>query len=61
MDIPVIWIIPEKVILKQDPGFNSSVDLKNVLDSWQEVFNRTSVVVFPNYYLPVSNFDCVIS
>ncbi|OAE33869.1 hypothetical protein AXG93_1921s1160 [Marchantia polymorpha subsp. ruderalis] len=54
VDIPVIWIIPEKVILKQDPGFNSSVDLKNVLDSWQEVFNRTSVVVFPNYYLPMA-------
>ncbi|KAG6555421.1 hypothetical protein Mapa_002648 [Marchantia paleacea] len=53
VDIPVIWIIQENVVLDQVTGFNSSTELKIVLDSWQGVFNRSSVVVFPNYYVPM--------
>ncbi|KAL3695814.1 hypothetical protein R1sor_009890 [Riccia sorocarpa] len=52
-DITVIWVIQENIVLDQVAGFNSSKELNLVLDSWQEVFNRSSVVVFPNYYLPM--------
>ncbi|KAL2613752.1 hypothetical protein R1flu_025444 [Riccia fluitans] len=52
-DITVIWVIQENVVLDQVTGFNWSTELKLVLDSWQEVFNRSSAVVFPNYHLPM--------
>lgn len=40
-------------MLEEDIAWNASAELQAVYISWLEAFNRSTVVVFPNYFLPV--------
>ncbi|KAK8504158.1 hypothetical protein V6N13_132017 [Hibiscus sabdariffa] len=56
--IPLIWIIPERVLAVRSREYTSSGQIELVND-WKKVFGRATVVVFPNHALPMiySTFD----
>ncbi|CAM6088307.1 unnamed protein product [Calypogeia fissa] len=59
-DIPVIWMIGENIVLEKDIAWNASDELLAVYTSWLKTFNRSTVVVFPNYFLPMAYNDFYI-
>nr|KJB24631.1 hypothetical protein B456_004G154300 [Gossypium raimondii] len=56
--IPLIWTIHERVLAIRSREYTSSGQTELVND-WKKVFSRATVVVFPNYALPMiySTFD----
>ncbi|CAJ1950280.1 unnamed protein product [Sphenostylis stenocarpa] len=56
--IPLIWIIHEKNLAYRSRQYTSNGQIE-LLNDWGRVFNRSTVVVFPNYALPMiySTFD----
>lgn len=49
---PLIWTIHERTLAIRSRQYSSSGQLE-LLNDWKKVFNRASVVVFPDYALPV--------
>ncbi|KAL5062353.1 hypothetical protein RYX36_024090 [Vicia faba] len=56
--IPLIWIIHDNALGYRSIQYTVSGQVE-LLNDWRRVFNRSSVVVFPNYGLPIiySTFD----
>ncbi|KAJ0110732.1 hypothetical protein Patl1_00530 [Pistacia atlantica] len=56
--LPLIWTIHEKTLAIRSRQYASNGQLELVSD-WKRVFNRATVVLFPDYVLPVmySTFD----
>ncbi|XVF73098.1 hypothetical protein PTKIN_Ptkin12aG0173900 [Pterospermum kingtungense] len=56
--LPLIWTIHERALADRSGEYTSSGHIELVND-WKKVFNRATVVVFPNYALPMiySTFD----
>lgn len=50
--VPLIWTIHEKALGTRLRQYMSNDQIEFV-DDWKVVFNRASVVVFPNHVLPV--------
>lgn len=51
--VPLIWTIHEKSLGTRLTHYLSNNQIEFV-DDWKQVFNRASVVVFPNHVLPVT-------
>ncbi|GMI66802.1 hypothetical protein like AT4G01210 [Hibiscus trionum] len=56
--LPLIWTVHERALAVHSRQYTSSWQIELVND-WKKVFNRATVVVFPNYALPMiySTFD----
>ncbi|XP_061349831.1 uncharacterized protein LOC133295063 [Gastrolobium bilobum] len=56
--IPLIWIIHENALANRSRQYTTRGQIE-LLNDWRRIFNRSTVVVFPNYALPViySTFD----
>ncbi|KAK1275253.1 Aluminum-activated malate transporter 9 [Acorus gramineus] len=50
--LPVIWTIPERALALRLAGYASNGQMQLISD-WKQVFSRATVVVFPNYVLPM--------
>ncbi|XP_024988831.1 uncharacterized protein LOC112523447 [Cynara cardunculus var. scolymus] len=50
--IPVIWIVHEKTLATRFKNYVSNGQVE-LIDDWKAVFNRATVVVFPNHVLPM--------
>ncbi|KAL4567035.1 hypothetical protein LXL04_022606 [Taraxacum kok-saghyz] len=50
--VPLIWSVHEKTLANRISRYVSSGKVE-VVDDWKLIFNRASVVVFPNYALPM--------
>ncbi|XP_077251260.1 glycosyl transferase family 1 protein [Tasmannia lanceolata] len=56
--LPVIWTIHESTLALRLRQYSSNGNTK-LIDDWKRAFNRATVVIFPNYELPMvySTFD----
>ncbi|XP_043812636.1 uncharacterized protein LOC110615186 isoform X3 [Manihot esculenta] len=56
--IPLIWTIHERILAVRSRQYTANGQIALVND-WKRYFNRATVVVFPNYFLPMmySAFD----
>ncbi|KAF8413260.1 hypothetical protein HHK36_001236 [Tetracentron sinense] len=56
--LPVIWIIHERTLATRLRQYTSNGETQ-LIDDWKQAFERATVVVFPNYVLPMlySTFD----
>lgn len=56
--LPLLWTIHERTLATRSRNYASSGQLE-LLNDWKKVFNRATVVVFPDYFLPMmySAFD----
>ncbi|XP_047153515.1 uncharacterized protein LOC124825022 [Vigna umbellata] len=56
--IPLIWIVHENALAYRSRQYTTNGQIE-FLNDWGRVFNRSTVVVFPNYALPMiySTFD----
>ncbi|KAK2995816.1 hypothetical protein RJ640_006155 [Escallonia rubra] len=56
--VPLIWTIQESTLATRSRQYFSSGQIE-LVDDWKKVFNRATVVVFPNHVLPIlySAFD----
>ncbi|XP_043713993.1 uncharacterized protein LOC122662420 isoform X2 [Telopea speciosissima] len=56
--LPVIWMIHQRSLATQLSRYISNGQIQ-LLNDWKQAFNRATVVVFPNYVLPMmySTFD----
>ncbi|KAG9448343.1 hypothetical protein H6P81_014471 [Aristolochia fimbriata] len=56
--LPLIWTIHEKTLALRLADFASNGRIQQI-NNWKQAFNRATVVVFPNYNLPMmySTFD----
>lgn len=50
--IPLIWTIHERILAVRSRQYTANGQIALVND-WKRYFNRATVVVFPNYFLPV--------
>lgn len=50
--IALVWIIHDSALGYRSIQYTTSGQLE-LLNDWRRVFNRSTVVVFPNYALPV--------
>ncbi|KAK1320263.1 Plastidial pyruvate kinase 2 [Acorus calamus] len=50
--LPVIWTIPERALALRLAGYASKGQMQLISD-WKQAFSRATVVVFPNYVLPM--------
>lgn len=50
--LPLVWTIHEGTLATHARNYASSGQLE-LLNDWKKVFNRATVVVFPDYVLPV--------
>lgn len=50
--IPLIWAVHENALAYRSRQYTTNGQIE-VLNDWGRVFNRSTVVVFPNYALPV--------
>ncbi|XP_076956927.1 uncharacterized protein LOC143632247 [Bidens hawaiensis] len=50
--LPLIWTIHEKTLATRYKNYVSNSQFK-LIDDWKTVFNRATVVVFPNHVLPM--------
>ncbi|XP_057780368.1 uncharacterized protein LOC130998945 isoform X2 [Salvia miltiorrhiza] len=55
--VPLVWTIHEQTLAIRLRQYVSSGQTEMV-DSWKKVFQRATVVVFPNYILPVAYLAC---
>lgn len=57
--LPLIWTIHEKTLAIHSRQYPSNGQLE-LVNEWKRVFNRATVVVFPDYVLPViTHIDCI--
>ncbi|KAF5186015.1 Udp-glycosyltransferase superfamily protein, partial [Thalictrum thalictroides] len=49
--LPVIWTIHESELALRSRQYISNGQVQ-LIDDWRQAFNRATVVVFPNYFLP---------
>ncbi|KAJ0616427.1 hypothetical protein HanIR_Chr02g0090461 [Helianthus annuus] len=49
--VPLIWTIHEKSLATRAARYVSNGQAE-LIDDWKAIFNRATVVVFPNYALP---------
>ncbi|XP_042480684.1 uncharacterized protein LOC122061481 [Macadamia integrifolia] len=56
--LPVIWTIHERSLATRLNRYNSNGQIQ-LINEWKQAFNRATVVVFPNYVIPMmySTFD----
>ncbi|XP_027334148.1 uncharacterized protein LOC113848922 isoform X2 [Abrus precatorius] len=56
--IPLVWVIHENALAYRSRHYTTNGQIE-LLNDWRRVFNRSTVVVFPNYALPMlySTFD----
>ncbi|KAJ7951241.1 glycosyl transferase family 1 protein [Quillaja saponaria] len=56
--LPLIWTIHEDVLAYRSRQYSTTGQIE-LLNDWKRVFNRSTVIVFPNYALPMiySTFD----
>ncbi|XP_024932638.3 uncharacterized protein LOC107423728 [Ziziphus jujuba] len=56
--LPLIWTVHESALATRSRKYTSKGQIE-LLNDWKRVFNRSTVVVFPNYVLPMiySTFD----
>ncbi|WJX86891.1 hypothetical protein P8452_69140 [Trifolium repens] len=56
--VPLIWIVHDSALGYRSRQYTATGQIE-LLNDWRRVFNRSSVVVFPNYALPMiySTFD----
>ncbi|XXG89937.1 hypothetical protein AAC387_Pa12g1822 [Persea americana] len=56
--LPVIWTIHEKMLALRLRKYTSNGQVQ-LMSDWKRIFNRATVIVFPNYVLPMmySTFD----
>ncbi|KAM7274825.1 hypothetical protein ACFE04_016691 [Oxalis oulophora] len=52
-NIPLIWTIHENTLANRSREYISRGQT-NLVKEWKKVFNRATVVVFPNYVLPIN-------
>lgn len=57
--IPVVWTVHEYSLAHRIKEYNAS-GMIQIIDAWKEVFSRANVVVFPNYILPVFNYNLIV-
>lgn len=50
--LPVIWTIHEKMLALRLRKYTSNGQVQ-LMSDWKRIFNRATVIVFPNYVLPV--------
>lgn len=50
--LPLIWTIHEKTLAARLRKYTSDGQIE-LINDWKKTFNRATVVVFPNYVLPV--------
>lgn len=50
--LPLVWTVHEKSLATHLDQYNSN-GTSEVLNDWKKSFNRATVVVFPNYALPI--------
>ncbi|KAI3719500.1 hypothetical protein L6452_20400 [Arctium lappa] len=50
--LPLIWIVHEKALATRFKNYVSNGQVE-LIDNWKAVFNRATVVVFPNHALPM--------
>ncbi|KAJ9556009.1 hypothetical protein OSB04_010623 [Centaurea solstitialis] len=50
--VPLIWAVHEKALATRATGYISGGQVE-MIDEWKTIFNRATVVVFPNYALPM--------
>ncbi|KAJ0940927.1 hypothetical protein HanRHA438_Chr02g0088921 [Helianthus annuus] len=50
--VPLIWTIHEKSLATRAARYVSNGQAE-LIDDWKAIFNRATVVVFPNYALPL--------
>ncbi|KAF3439932.1 hypothetical protein FNV43_RR18210 [Rhamnella rubrinervis] len=50
--VPLIWTIHERALATRSRKYTSNRQIE-LLNDWKRVFNRSTVVVFPNYVLPM--------
>lgn len=56
--IPLVWIIQEDTLAKRLPVY-VEMGLEHLISHWKSALDRASVVVFPDYTLPVNMlFSC---
>lgn len=56
--LPLVWTIHERALATRLRNYTSNGQIE-LLNDWKKAFNRSTVVVFPNYVLPMmySTFD----
>jgi hypothetical protein len=57
--VPLIWIVHDSALGYRSRQYTATGQIE-LLNDWRRVFNRSSVVVFPNYALPVNSFFIAI-
>ncbi|CAN0825132.1 hypothetical protein LINGRAHAP2_LOCUS314 [Linum grandiflorum] len=50
--VPLIWAIHESALAIRSRQYDSSGQIE-LIDDWKKVFNRATVIVFPNHVLPM--------
>lgn len=50
--LPLIWTVHERALATRSRKYTSNRQIE-LLNDWKRVFNRSTVVVFPNYVYPV--------
>lgn len=58
-NIPLIWTIHEQILAARLRQYVSSGQ-NELVNNWRKIFSRATVVVFPNYIMPVF-INCRIS
>ncbi|KAL3829708.1 hypothetical protein ACJIZ3_018510 [Penstemon smallii] len=53
-NVALVWTIHEQTLSARLRQYNSS----ELVDTWKKVFSRSSVIVFPNYILPMAYSIC---
>ncbi|EXB52710.1 hypothetical protein L484_022487 [Morus notabilis] len=56
--LPLVWTIHDRALATRSRNYTSNKQIE-LLNDWKRAFNRSTVVVFPNYVLPMiySTFD----
>jgi len=57
--IPLMWIVHENALAYRSRQYTTNGRIE-FLNDWGRVFNRSTVVVFPNYALPVLSMSQII-
>lgn len=51
--VPLVWIIHEDTLANRLPAYEE-MGWKHLVSHWKTAFSRASVVVFPDFTLPVN-------
>ncbi|KAG8391895.1 hypothetical protein BUALT_Bualt01G0234500 [Buddleja alternifolia] len=56
-NVPLVWTIHEQTLAARLRQYISNGQ-SDLVDNWRKVFNRATVIVFPNYILPMAYSTC---